>query len=32
MKLKILFTGQKLLLTLEANHSIILAVVMLFSQ
>lgn len=32
MKLKILLTGQKLLLTLEVNHKAILALVLLFSQ
>lgn len=32
MKLKILFTGQKLRLTLEVHHGFILAVVVLFSQ
>lgn len=32
MKLKILLTGKKLLLTLEVNHTAIVAVILLFSQ
>lgn len=32
MKLKILARGNKLLIKLEVNHSMILAVILLFSQ